>query len=68
MNAILGFKNLSDEELEETPCGEDLRSKLMEFHDLLMIKAKIPTGPEEEGESEVSSCHTLHTGSLRSNF
>lgn len=54
MNAILGFKNLSDEELEETPCGEDLRVKLSEYHDMLMCKAKIPGGSEEEGEGEVS--------------
>lgn len=57
MNAILGFKNLSDEELEETPCGEELRKKLLEFHDTLMSKAKIPGGSEEEGEAEVSCCH-----------
>ncbi|XP_050722291.1 ryanodine receptor-like isoform X2 [Eriocheir sinensis] len=52
MNAILGFKNLTDEELEETPCGEDLRIKLSEFHGALMCKAKIPGGSEEEGEAE----------------
>lgn len=57
MNAILGFKNLSDEELEETPCGEELRLKLMEYHDALMGKAKIPAGAEEEAEAEVSCCH-----------
>lgn len=54
MNAILGFKNLNDEELEETPCGEDLRKKLLDYHDRLMTKAKIPAGPEEEGDAEES--------------
>ncbi|XP_042232995.1 ryanodine receptor-like, partial [Homarus americanus] len=51
MNAILGFKNLTDEELEETPCGEDLRKELQNFHEQLRAKAKIP-GSEEVGESE----------------
>lgn len=55
MNAILGFKNLTDEELEETPCGEELRSKLLDFHGQLMSKAQIPGGGEEEGEGEVSN-------------
>ena len=54
MNAILGFKNLTDEELEESPCCEELRNKLVETHDLLMSKAKIPGGAEEEGGAEVS--------------
>lgn len=54
MNAILGFKTLTDEELEESPCREELRGVLIDFHDLLMVKAKIPGGEEEEGEAEVS--------------
>ncbi|XP_066971317.1 ryanodine receptor isoform X19 [Macrobrachium rosenbergii] len=52
MNAILGFKNWTDEELEESPCCEELRNKLIEFHDYLMSRAKIPGGGEEEGGSE----------------
>lgn len=68
MNAILGFKNLSDEELDETPCGEDLRKKLMDFHDGLMCKAKIPAGNEEEGEAEVSCCHAYHIEGLNTEF
>ncbi|XP_064091941.1 ryanodine receptor-like isoform X23 [Macrobrachium nipponense] len=52
MNAILGFKNLTDEEMEESPCCEELRNKLVEFHDYLMSRAKIPGGGEEEGGSE----------------
>lgn len=62
MNAILDFKNLTDEELEEAPCGEELRGKLSDFHDVLMVKAKIPSGPEEEAEAEVCVCAT-QTGS-----
>ncbi|KAK3867881.1 hypothetical protein Pcinc_026695, partial [Petrolisthes cinctipes] len=52
MNAILSFKNLTDEELEETPCGEDLRNQLLDFHGKLMTKAQIPGGGEEEAEVE----------------
>ncbi|XP_042892542.1 ryanodine receptor-like isoform X4 [Penaeus japonicus] len=54
MNAILGFKLLTDEELEESPCREELRTVLVDFHDHLMVKAKIPGGEEEEGEAEES--------------
>ena len=53
MNAILGFKNLTDEELEEAPLGEELRGTMMDFHDRLMKKTQIPSTKEEEGE-EVS--------------
>ncbi|XP_069170443.1 ryanodine receptor [Procambarus clarkii] len=52
MNAILGFKNLSEEELEETPCGEDLRKQMQDFHDKLMAKTKIPGGKEQDTDSE----------------
>ena len=53
MNAILGFKNFNEEELEEAPCGFDLRSKLLDFHGQLMVKAKIPGGKDEDAESGV---------------
>jgi len=36
MNTILGFKNLSEEELEDNPCPIPLREKMTEFHDELM--------------------------------
>lgn len=36
MNAILGFKNLEEEEKENCPCGDELREKMNEFHDDLM--------------------------------
>lgn len=52
MNAILGFKNFTDEELEDAPCGEDLRVKLIDFHGHLMEKTKIPGG-KDEGDSDV---------------
>lgn len=49
MNAILGFKNFTDEELEEAPCGEDLRSKMLDFHGFITEKAQIAMKKEEEG-------------------
>jgi hypothetical protein len=36
MNTILGFKNLSEEDLEDNPCPVPLRDKMSEFHDGLM--------------------------------
>ena len=52
MNAILGFKNFSEEELEDAPCGTDLRAKLLDFHGHLMERAKIPGG-KDDGEDKV---------------
>lgn len=36
MNAIIGFKNLEEEESENCPCGNDLRERLNYFHERLM--------------------------------
>ncbi|XP_076069948.1 ryanodine receptor isoform X2 [Oratosquilla oratoria] len=52
MNAILGFKNLTEEEMENCPCNEELRDKLAKFHGNLMVRAKIPGHKEEDGEGE----------------
>lgn len=54
MNAILGFKNLSEEELEDSPCCEELRERISSFHDGLVAKIKIPASASEEEETEVS--------------
>lgn len=40
MNAILGFKNMEEDE-ENSPCGGDLREKLNEFHEQLMGKVSL---------------------------
>ncbi|KAG5681994.1 hypothetical protein PVAND_011393 [Polypedilum vanderplanki] len=40
MNAILNFKNLEEDD-ENSPCGNDLREKLNEFHDHLMGKVSL---------------------------
>ncbi|XP_034937910.1 ryanodine receptor isoform X2 [Chelonus insularis] len=36
MNAILSFKNLEDDDPENIPCGEELITKMNEFHNELM--------------------------------
>ena len=36
MNAILNFKNISEEDKENCPCGEELIAKMHEFHSNLM--------------------------------
>lgn len=41
MRMILGFKNLEDDQAENCPTGEDLRTALNEFHGDLMGRAKV---------------------------
>lgn len=41
MNAILGFKNLEEEDKENCPCGDDLREKLNGFHQGMMSKVSL---------------------------
>jgi len=47
MNAILGFKNLEEDD-ENATCGGDLREKLNEFHDQLMQKVSLNALVEPE--------------------
>lgn len=50
MNTILGFKNLSEEDLEDNPCPVSLRDKLSEFHDSIMQVMAISSLEEEDVE------------------
>ncbi|XP_050093132.1 ryanodine receptor isoform X16 [Anopheles aquasalis] len=57
MNAILGFKNLEEEDLENASCGAELRGRLMEFHEKLMGKVSLnalqePEEPEPDALNE----------------
>jgi hypothetical protein len=52
MNTILGFKNLGEEELEDNPCPDHLRGKMVEFHDSLMQVMSISSLEEEDVEIE----------------
>ena len=55
MNTILGFKNLEEEDLEDNPCPENLREKMVEFHDSLMQVMSISSLEEEDVEIEPKS-------------
>lgn len=51
MNAILCFKNLEGEDLENCSCGSELRERLIEFHEKLMGKVSLNALQEPEEES-----------------
>lgn len=51
MNAILGFKNLEEDDVENCPCGTDLREKLNDFHSRLMSQVSL-TALQESMENE----------------
>ena len=53
MKLILGFKNLEEEEMENCPLGDTLRSQMQEFHEGLMSKVSLEGVIENEAE-EVS--------------
>lgn len=50
MNAILGFKNLEEEDKENCPCGDDLRERLNGFHESLMGKVSLNALQDGSGE------------------
>lgn len=54
MNAILSFKNMEEDD-ENSPCGNDLREKLNEFHEQLMGKVSLNALIEpEQGEGDIA--------------
>ncbi|KAK8771160.1 hypothetical protein V5799_025601 [Amblyomma americanum] len=58
MRAILGFKNLEEENSDQCPCGESLRELLSGMHDDLVGRLKAACTAEEdsaEGEGESTS-------------
>ncbi|XP_064490365.1 ryanodine receptor-like isoform X2 [Ornithodoros turicata] len=67
MRAILGFKNLEEENADQCPCGEQLRETLISMHaDLIQrLKAAITSEEEESGE-ETNGAQSKK--SLRSKF
>lgn len=50
MNAILGFKNLEDGDIENCPCGDELRERLNGFHEQLMSKVSLLALQEPQEE------------------
>jgi ryanodine receptor 2 len=52
MNAILSFKNMEEDD-ENSPCGNDLREKLNEFHEQLMGKVSLNALIEPELSEDI---------------
>lgn len=52
MNAILGFKNLEEEEKENCPINDELRQFLLDFHTDFAGNLSVVVGDEETGAEE----------------
>jgi ryanodine receptor 2 len=52
MNTILCFKNLDVEELEDAACNEELRSKMLNFHDTIMKVISIESIEAEDEDPD----------------
>ncbi|XP_050357867.1 ryanodine receptor isoform X13 [Nymphalis io] len=50
MNAILSFKHLEDDDPENCPCGEELVSRMNEFHESLMAHVSLHALQEPDGD------------------
>ncbi|KAL3202673.1 hypothetical protein MRX96_012069 [Rhipicephalus microplus] len=60
MRAILGFKNLDEENSDQCPCGEGLREALSSMHEDLVQRLKVACAGEEEAtDAEAESTSTL---------
>lgn len=53
MNVILSFKNLAEDDIENTPCGDDLRERLNGFHSKLMNNVSL-LALQEQADKAVS--------------
>ncbi|XP_017836906.1 ryanodine receptor isoform X16 [Drosophila busckii] len=63
MNQILCFKNLEPDDQDNCTCGLDLRSRLSEFHDLLMQKVSLNALQEPDG-TESNTIEEIKTGPI----
>ncbi|XP_062134851.1 ryanodine receptor isoform X13 [Drosophila sulfurigaster albostrigata] len=63
MNQILCFKNLEADDQDNCTCGLDLRSRLCEFHDLLMQKVSLNALQEPDG-TEITTIEEIKTGPI----
>lgn len=52
MNAILAFKALEDDDIENCPCGTELRDRLNAFHHGLMSQVSLTALQEAAEEAE----------------
>uniref|UniRef100_A0A182TIU4 Ryanodine receptor 3, brain n=1 Tax=Anopheles melas TaxID=34690 RepID=A0A182TIU4_9DIPT len=64
MNAILGYKNLEEDDLENASCGPELRGRLIEFHEKLMGKVSLNALQEPE-EPEADKLEEGRPGALK---
>uniref|UniRef100_A0A182UXB4 Ryanodine receptor 3, brain n=1 Tax=Anopheles merus TaxID=30066 RepID=A0A182UXB4_ANOME len=64
MNAILGYKNLEEDDLENASCGPELRNRLIEFHEKLMGKVSLNALQEPE-EPEADKLEEGRPGALK---
>uniref|UniRef100_A0A182QKY2 Ryanodine receptor 3, brain n=1 Tax=Anopheles farauti TaxID=69004 RepID=A0A182QKY2_9DIPT len=64
MNAILGYKNLEEDDLENASCGPELRNRLIEFHEKLMGKVSLNALQEPE-EPELDKLEEGKPGALK---
>lgn len=55
MNAILSFKNLEEDDIENCPCGTELRDKLNAFHKGLMSQVSLTALQEAAAEADEAS-------------
>ncbi|XP_032596734.1 ryanodine receptor isoform X11 [Drosophila grimshawi] len=63
MNQILCFKNLEPDDQDNCTCGLELRSRLSEFHDLLMQKVSLNALQEPDG-TESTAIEEIKTGPI----
>lgn len=55
MNAILSFKDLDPDDIENCPCGVELKNSFLEFHELLLGKVSLSALQEpEDGENSTT--------------
>ncbi|XP_049853809.1 ryanodine receptor isoform X5 [Schistocerca gregaria] len=64
MNAILGFKNLEEEDKENCPCGEELRDQLNAFHEKLMSHVSLNALRDAE-EAEENAVEVVKPGPIK---
>jgi len=55
MNAILSFKALEDDDVENCPCGTDLRDRLNSFHRGLMGQVSLNALQQAAEETDSAS-------------
>lgn len=68
MKAILSFKDLEDDQLDQCPCNENIQELLRAFHYTVMRKAKINVekGLQFNEEKEKTEPSNLWSGKLMS--